>query len=84
MNTDPTPPPQHCLSNVRINKDINIDHNAALKKLGRYRQSFANQQKFWVEVSLLDRLNYKGKNQHRHFHRFKRSCEVRYCLFSFS
>ncbi|KAI8080015.1 uncharacterized protein BX664DRAFT_342075 [Halteromyces radiatus] len=71
---------KQCLPDVRIDKSIALDHANNLKELAKYRQSFGSQRKFWVDVAVLDRLNYKNKNQQRHFHRFKRTCEARRLL----
>lgn len=73
----PTPPPQRLLSNTRLNKEVNVDSKRIMEKLKYYQSSFSAQRKFWIEVAVLNRLEYKNKNQHRQFHRFKRSSEVK-------
>jgi hypothetical protein len=77
---DPPLPPNVVLSDVRINKKIEIDHNQQLKALESYLALFRDRKSFWIEVAVLDRLHYKNMNQQRPFHRFKRSMELRRIL----
>jgi hypothetical protein len=74
---DPPLPTNLVLSNVRINKKIDIDHKAQLDSLKSHVDSFRDRQSFWIEVAVLDRLHYKNLNQQRPFHRFKRGMELR-------
>ncbi|ORX48842.1 hypothetical protein DM01DRAFT_1309412 [Hesseltinella vesiculosa] len=64
----------------RIDKKAHADHDQNLIRLGIYRRSFAAQSKLWIDVAILDRLFYKNNNQHRHFHRFRRTAEARRLL----
>lgn len=68
------------LSDVRINKKIDINHDKQLKSLKTYVELFQDRKSFWIEVAVLDRLHYKNMNQQRPFHRFKRSMELRRLL----
>ncbi|KAI9486779.1 MAG: hypothetical protein EXX96DRAFT_550550 [Benjaminiella poitrasii] len=77
---DPPVPPNPILSDVRINKKIDIDHNDNLSSLKSFVDLFKDRQNFWIEVAVLDRLHYKNMNQQRPFHRFKRSMELRRLL----
>jgi hypothetical protein len=77
---DPPLPSSLVLSNVRINKKVDINHKAQLESLKSYLDSFRDRQSFWIEVAVLDRLHYKNLNQQRPFHRFKRSMELRKLL----
>ncbi|GAA5797894.1 hypothetical protein HPULCUR_003290 [Helicostylum pulchrum] len=74
---NPPLPTNLVLSNVRINKKIDIDHKEQLERLRSYLTMFRERQPFWIEVAVLDRLHYKNLNQQRPFHRFKRGMEVR-------
>lgn len=76
----PPLPPTLVLSDVRINKKININHDKQLKTLKTYVEVFQDRKSFWIEVAVLDRLHYKNLNQQRPFHRFKRSMELRRLL----
>ncbi|KAI8380187.1 hypothetical protein BD560DRAFT_347885 [Blakeslea trispora] len=73
----PPIPPNPILSNVRINKQIDMDHESQLKSLRSFVDLFSDTQPFWVEVAVLDRIHYKNMNQQRQFHRFKRGMELR-------
>lgn len=77
---NPPLPPNCILSDVRINKKIDIDHEENLKSLKSYLDLFEDRESFWVDVAVLDRLHYKNINQQRPFHRFKRSMELRRLL----
>lgn len=74
---DPPLPSCMNLSDVRINKKIDIDHKAQLESLRKHLDSFRDRHSFWIEVAVLDRLHYKNLNQQRPFHRFKRGMELR-------
>lgn len=76
----PPLPPSLVLSNVRINKKIEINHDDQLKSLKTFMELFQERKTFWLEVAVLDRLHYKNLNQQRPFHRFKRSMELRRLL----
>ncbi|KAI8636037.1 hypothetical protein BD408DRAFT_113090 [Parasitella parasitica] len=76
----PPLPPNAVLSNVRINKKIDINHDSQLKTLKSFVELFQDRKTFWIEVAVLDRLHYKNMNQQRPFHRFKRSMELRRLL----
>ncbi|KAI8059581.1 hypothetical protein BC940DRAFT_313457 [Gongronella butleri] len=73
-------PHQLWLPKERVNKHVKVDHEYNLKQLAIYKNSFAAQSKFWIDVAVLDRLYYKNYNQHRHFHRFRRTAEARRLL----
>lgn len=77
---NPPLPPVTVLSDVRINKKVEIDHDEQLKMLKSYLALFRDRKSFWIEVAVLDRLHYKNMNQQRPFHRFKRSMELRRIL----
>lgn len=77
---DPPIPPNPVLSDVRLNKKIDINHNEQLKFLRSYLDLFSDRESFWIDVAVLDRLHYKNMNQQRPFHRFKRSMELRRLL----
>lgn len=76
----PPLPTNLVLSDVRINKKIDINHDKQLKLLKTYVELFQDRKSFWIEVAVLDRLHYKNINQQRPFHRFKRSMELRRLL----
>ncbi|KAI7902318.1 uncharacterized protein BX663DRAFT_543341 [Cokeromyces recurvatus] len=77
---DPPLPPNPILSDVRINKKIDINHNENLSSLKSLVEQFKDRKSFWIDVAVLDRLHYKNMNQQRPFHRFKRSMELRRLL----
>ncbi|KAI8971670.1 hypothetical protein BDF20DRAFT_837969 [Mycotypha africana] len=74
---DPPLPPHLILSDVRINKKIDIHQDKQLKSLRSFVDLFKERKSFWIEIAVLDRLYYKNLNQQRPFHRFKRSMELR-------
>ncbi|KAI9309040.1 hypothetical protein BJ944DRAFT_246045 [Cunninghamella echinulata] len=74
------PPDQRILNKEHLDKADHKECLNNLEQLNKLQLSFSQQKKFWIEVSILDRLNYKNRNQHRHFHRFKRTSEVRRLL----
>lgn len=76
----PPIPPNAVLSDVRLNKKIDMNHKEKLESLRSYMTLFSNQESFWIEVAIIDRLHYKNMNQQRPFHRFKRSMELRRLL----
>lgn len=71
------PPGQRILNKEHLDKANHKECLNNLEQLNKLQLSFSQQKKFWIEVSILDRLNYKNRNQHRHFHRFKRTSEVK-------
>ncbi|KAL0078961.1 hypothetical protein F4703DRAFT_1877990 [Phycomyces blakesleeanus] len=73
-------PPVIVLSDVRINKTIPIDHDEQLSKLNKLRVSFSQRKKFWIDVEVLNKTQYRQRNQHRQFHRFRRAEEARRIL----
>lgn len=73
----PSLPEVLSLSNVRIDKKIDMDHNAQLQSLKSKVDLFNDRTNFWIEASTLDRLHYKNMNQQRPFKRFQRGMEVR-------
>ncbi|CAO3636673.1 unnamed protein product [Cunninghamella blakesleeana] len=82
-NMNLQPPIQRVLNKDILDKNNDTEYLTKLCQLNKLQLSFSQQKKFWVEVSILDRLNYKNRNQHRHFHRFKRTSEVRRLLHRF-
>jgi hypothetical protein len=77
---NPPIPPVPVLSDVRINKKIDINHDEQLKSLRSFMDLFGDRESCWIDVAVLDRLHYKNMNQQRPFHRFKRSMELRRLL----
>ncbi|GAN08669.1 hypothetical protein MAM1_0217c08184 [Mucor ambiguus] len=77
---NPPLPPNLVLSDVRISKKIDTNHDTQLKTLKTYVELIQDRKSFWIEVAVLDRLHYKNLNQQRPFHRFKRSMELRRLL----
>lgn len=73
----PSLPEVLSLSNVRIDKKIDMDHNTQLQSLKSKVDLFNDRTNFWIEASTLDRLHYKNMNQQRPFKRFQRGMEVR-------
>lgn len=76
----PPIPDRFSLPNVRINKSIDLDHNAQLELLKSKLDLFKDRSRFWIEVSTIERLHYKNINQQRPFQRFHRGIEVRKVL----
>ncbi|CAO3641205.1 unnamed protein product [Cunninghamella echinulata] len=74
------PPGQQMLNKEHLDKTNHKECLNNLEQLNKLQLSFSQQKKFWVEVSILDCLNYKNRNQHCHFHKFKRTSEVRRLL----
>ncbi|KAI9020156.1 hypothetical protein CLU79DRAFT_755953 [Phycomyces nitens] len=91
MSLLPPPPPSYSLlkpprpqvlvlPRVRLKKDVQIEHDDQLARLNGFRVSFCQRKRFWIDVELLDKIQYRQRNQHRQFHRFRRAEEVRRIL----
>ncbi|KAI8997854.1 hypothetical protein BDB01DRAFT_772670 [Pilobolus umbonatus] len=76
----PRLPSQLILSDVRLSKKGDVDHQHNLEQLKSFYDLFSNKKLFWIEVAMMEKMNYKYVNQQRHFLRYRRTQELRRLL----